>query len=49
VSLGSREAQRRLLRQINPDAGRIVWINRGGNINPEVHSEAIQPTAGASV
>jgi len=42
VAIDSQQAQQRLIRQIHPDAGRIVWIGRGGNTGPELHSEVLR-------
>lgn len=41
------EAQRRLLGRIHSDAGRIIWVNRQGNLSPEVVEPDTIHTPGA--
>lgn len=48
VPLDARQAHGRLVRQLHPDAGRVVWVHRRGNINPEVFHEPPGVMAGGA-
>ncbi len=49
VAVDGHQAHGRLLAQIHPDAGRIIWIHRRGNINPEVYGDAPRARVGGPV